>query len=45
MIKVRSRLMDDNDLRLELSKNGGFSVYRDIAPEGEPMPFVVWGAI
>lgn len=43
MIKVRTYLHEDVMIRNAFTKpNGSFSVFRDLAPEGEDLPLVVW---
>lgn len=43
MIKVRTYLSEDIEILNALTKpNGSFSVFRDLAPEGEELPMVVW---
>lgn len=46
MVKVRTNLHADIEIRNLLTKqNGTFSVFRDLAPEGESLPLVVWSIV
>lgn len=42
MIKIRTLASKYEPLRLALTEGGRLKVYRDIAPEGSEMPFLVW---
>lgn len=46
MLKVRTYLYQDVNFRNNfLDLNGNFKVYRDLAPEGTELPFVVWSVV
>ena len=42
MIKVRTLAKEYQDLSDLLLIDGVFRVYKNVAPEGTPMPFLVW---